>query len=158
MLKCYHLMSAMIWNGHTSTNESLEARFGCCFQVRHVLLIRRLQPCGEDLQLQVVSVSPGGDVYKSASHMPPPLLWRGFVLWQSRSSTAQYLPSKSSVKPLQKCLGSGDTWSGLIPYVIMYTWRTRRKEFHEKAQSSWNAVGILSSGNEHKSSELKPNK
>lgn len=154
MLKCYHLMSAMIWNGQTSTNESLEARFGCCFQVCHVLLIRRLQPCGEDLQLQVVSVSPGGDVYKSASHMGPPCCEE--ALFSDSHGPVQ--PNIYLQKRLQKCLGSGDTWSGLIPYVIMYTWRTRRKEFHEKAQSSWNAVDILSSVNEHKSSALKPNK
>lgn len=48
----------------TSTNESLRARLGCCLRVRHVLLMRGLQACGEDLWLQVVSVSPGGDVWK----------------------------------------------------------------------------------------------
>ena len=78
------MLSFHVSNGlnrpQTSTNESLQAKLGCRLRVHHVLLICRLQPCGEGLRHQVVSVSPGGDVWKSASHMGPPCCGRGFVL------------------------------------------------------------------------------
>lgn len=110
------------------------SQIGCCLRVRHVLRMRRLQPCGEDLRLQVVSASPGGDVWKWASHMSPPCCEE--ALFSSIHGPVrldiclQKVPlgaskSASSGHSIRGCYG-------LILHILMYTWKTRRKEFHRK--------------------------
>lgn len=120
----------------TSTNEPLQGRLGCRLRVRHVLLTRRLQPCGEDLQLQVVSVSPGGDVCKSASHMGPPFC-----------EEALFSDSHGPVQPkiyLQKVpLDASKSASvvatldrGLFHMLSCIRGKPDERNFTEKAQSS----------------------